>query len=192
MKIIVFDLETTGLPIQTEDKKYHNYEDIQFYDSSRIVSICWNIYDETGEMVSCNYHIIKNKDFDIDNDSYATQINGITKEKSKNYGKDINKILEDFSNDCKHANQLIAHNIQFDYNIILSECFRYGLTECILNIKAVEKFCTKINSYYLIGRYLKLVELYDYFNNKTFEGQHNALKDVEACANCYFNLVSYS
>ena len=166
MKIIVFDLETTGLPIQTENRKYNNYEDIQFYDTSRIVSICWNIYDETREMVSCNYHIIKNTDFDIDNDSYATQINGITKEKSTNYGKDINKILKNFSDDCKDANQLVAHNIQFDYNIILSECFRYDLKDYITNIKAVEKFCTKINSYYIYNKYLKLTDLYDFFNNK--------------------------
>ncbi|GAG81881.1 unnamed protein product, partial [marine sediment metagenome] len=54
----------------------------------------------------------------------------------------------------------------------------------------VEKFCTKINSYYIYNKYLKLTDLYFYFNNKPFEGQHNALKDVEACANCYFNLVS--
>lgn len=191
MKIIVFDLETTGLPMKNNNGDYYNYEDIKFYDKSRIVSICWNIYNDLGEIISCNYHIIKSMDFDINNNSYATKLNGITKEKSNN-GKNIKKILLNFSDDCKNCDILVAHNINFDYNIILSECFRYNMNNSIKNIKTIEKFCTKKNSNYIFGKYLKLFELYKYFNNKIFEGQHNALKDVEACANCYFNLVSHS
>ena len=135
MKIIVFDLETTGLPMKNNNGDYYNYEDIKFYDKSRIVSICWNIYNDLGEIISCNYHIIKSMDFDINNNSYATKLNGITKEKSNN-GKNIKKILLNFSDDCKNCDILVAHNINFDYNIILSECF--GAKKSPLNFLVIK------------------------------------------------------
>ena len=41
--LLIFDLETTGLPITPRFGEYYNYIENDKYNSSRIVSIAWSI-----------------------------------------------------------------------------------------------------------------------------------------------------
>ncbi len=53
MKVLVFDTETTGLPSRKGYDKYYPYTELIHYDKSRIISICWHLYEDK-KLVSKN------------------------------------------------------------------------------------------------------------------------------------------
>ena len=57
----------------------------------------------------------------------STKIHGITHQISKNQGFDIKDILEIFQVCINAADYVVAHNINFDRNMILAECYRNKL-----------------------------------------------------------------
>ena len=97
--ILIFDTETTGLPERKGRFNYYSYKRLDKYNSSRLVSICWKKFTPSGKCIKTVYHIIKPKDFEIDDTSIATEINGITQEIANNDGVDINTILNDLNPD---------------------------------------------------------------------------------------------
>ena len=63
--VFVFDTETTGLPDRNKHSstKYYPPEELNHYDSSRIVSIAWMIFNKMGEVKYSRYAVIKPDDF---------------------------------------------------------------------------------------------------------------------------------
>jgi len=70
--ILIFDLETIGLPITKGYRKYHPYNKLQYYNNSRIVQMAFQVYeeqkDETYHMTKEYDVIIKPDDFIINNE----------------------------------------------------------------------------------------------------------------------------
>ena len=120
MKVLVFDTETTGLPSRKGYDNYFPYTETSHYDTSRIVSICWNTY-ENNSLVNSQYHIIKPSNFEIDNKSYACKINGITQEVALKDGINILELFEKLHSDLYNCDIIVAHNLLFDKHILLSE-----------------------------------------------------------------------
>ena len=195
MKILVFDIETTGLP---KDMK----GDIK--DSSNwpyIVQLSWLVYDDTIKCVVAEEDIIiklsDNKQIPIE----STKIHGITNEKMLNEGVSINKILPKFLNNFKDCQILVAHNIKFDINIIQAEFFRNFNINPIQDHNKIEyctmkygKSITKIwkQSKYYDGLYLKpprLSELHEKLFATTPTNLHNSMVDVWACFRCFHHMV---
>ena len=203
MKILVIDIETTGLP---KDMK----GDIK--DSSNwpyIVQISWLVYDDAIKSItSIHDHIIKlpdNKQIPIE----STKIHGITNEKMLNEGVSINQILSgttaanssDFLKDFKDCQILVAHNIKFDINIIQAEIFRNFNYNPIPDYNKIEyctmkygKSITKIRrkSHWCDGFYLKppkLSELHEKLFATTPTNLHNSMVDVWACFRCFHHMV---
>ena len=203
MKILVFDIETTGLP---KDMK----GDIK--DSTNwpyIVQISWLVYDDAiKSIVSLHDHIIKlsdNKQIPIE----STKIHGITNEKMLNEGVSINQILSgttaanssDFLKDFKDCQILVAHNIKFDINIIQAELFRNFKINPLQDHNKIEyctmkygKSITKIwkQSKYYDGLYLKpprLSELHEKLFAMTPTNLHNSMVDVWACFRCFHHMI---
>ena len=58
MKVIVFDTETTGLPITKGFNNYYSYKELEKYNSSRLLSICWQVYKDTQS----KKHLIEEKE----------------------------------------------------------------------------------------------------------------------------------
>jgi len=197
MKVIVFDTETTGLPITKGFNNYYSYKDLDKYNSSRLLSICWQVYDNTT-FISSNYFIIKPVDFTIDNKSKSCEINGITQEMALEKGIDINEVFTKLFNDLINTDRLVAHNINFDVNIILSELYRNNKNNIIDLLLSKSLYCTMINGKNIAKikfknsnniKLPKLVELYKHYFNTEFENAHNAEVDVTACAKCYFKMI---
>lgn len=195
MKVLVFDTETTGLPTRKGYDKYYPYTELQHYDESRIVSIAWNLYDDT-ELLSSKYYIIKPDTFKIDDTSKSCEINGITQAIAEKDGINITDMLVELHTDLYNCDVIVAHNILFDTHILLSELHRYKRDDMIAIFDNKELYCTMNNTKDLLkipmrfGDYKspKLTELYEFLFNETFDNNHNALADVEACAKCYFKL----
>jgi len=197
MYSFIFDTETSGLPKRIGYDKYHPYKITENYNSSRIVSICWNLYNKE-EQVNSNYHIIKPVDFQINNKSKACEINGITQEIGCEKGININEMFDLLKEDLIKCEVIVAHNILFDKNVLLSELFRYNRQDIIEIFLSKNNYCTmklsknllKIKMKFGGFKNPKLIELYQFFFNEDFGNAHSADADVEACAKCYFKMIS--
>lgn len=196
MKVLVFDTETTGLPKTLGFNKYYSYKESEYYKNSRIVSICWKVYED-GNLISNHYYLIRPIDFKIDNNSYACKINKITQEDAFSNGIIIEDMYNKLEVDLKIIDKIVAHNLLFDKHILLAEFYNSRRNDLIKLFESKEMFCTMNYSKNILkipmknGLYKppKLIELYNYLFQSDFEGAHNAEADVDACANCYFQLL---
>tara|TARA_Y100000389_G_scaffold40753_1_gene35322 strand:+ start:733 stop:1293 length:561 start_codon:yes stop_codon:yes gene_type:complete len=186
MKIIVWDTETTGLPIQNSRKGFLKPENYKCYDSARLVEISMFFYENEILQYKINY-IIRPDNFEIKN----SHIHGITQENALENGIDIKFVLTKVYDMMKDCDKLVAHNIQFDKNILLAEAYRYNHMELIQCIEEKEKVCTmllgqkKLN----LKKRPKLCELYSILFQKEPDVElHRASNDVMLCAECYFKL----
>lgn len=181
---LFFDTETTGLP--------GNYDapisDLENWP--RLVQLAWLTYDKNGKKIDGSGFIIKPEGFTIP--EQASNIHGITTEQALTKGEDLKNILLNFAEVIKESKIIVAHNISFDEKIIGAEFLRkkivHDLSESI-------RVCTKeeATDYCQIpGNYgykwPRLAELHVKLFGEDFEGAHDALADVEACARCFFEL----
>ena len=114
-KYLFFDTETTGLP--------QNFN-APLSDSDnwpRMVQIAWQLHDENGELIENQDYIIKPEGYDIPFN--ATRIHGISTKMAQEQGRDLQEVLEEFTEVLKKTKVVAGHNIDFDYkitNIILN------------------------------------------------------------------------
>lgn len=190
---LVFDLETTGLPIFNKEGKYkfHSFKNLKMYDPSRIVSISWILLDNFGNILKQSYHIIRPLDFVIDNNSVATKIHGITHEISIEKGVLWENVYNEFLGDLKFCDKLVAHNIQFDLSVMMSEMFRYNKHEGVTEMLGKTRLCTL-----QLGRIAmdqkkapKLGELYKFLYNEEIENAHDAYYDTLNCCKCMIAML---
>ena len=162
MKYLFFDTETTGLPKNREDaiKGPGNWP--------HIVSLSWQVYENNKHIKSESY-IIKPMEWRIHEDSI--KIHGITNEKALLEGHDLLNIINKFMNE--KADYLIAHNVDFDYNVIMNAI----LWDLRLAFPTFGKlFCTMKNSREIMKipyanglrgyKPPKLIELYEFVLKK--------------------------
>ena len=192
MIVMTFDTETTGLPtkrnvsIEEEDCWPH------------IVQLSWICYDTDNQnLISINDIIIKlPENCSIPKDS--SDIHGITDSISREKGIPIKDALLKFIIDYNNANMIVAHNINFDKNMIKVECFRQGYHN-IFRDKPIIEYCTMkfgspITKLKIINpktnkekiKFPKLIELYQKLFNEVPNNLHNSLIDVLACFRCFY------
>ena len=95
-----------------------------------------------------------------------------------------------------HADTLVAHNYQFDSQILAAMLFRNGHDDMAAElVKGKKSFCTMqrtTNLCRLPGPYgfkwPKLVELHQFLFNEGFVGAHDAMFDIKATMKCYYEL----
>jgi DNA polymerase III epsilon subunit-like protein len=182
------DTETTGIPEQKSYNKYFEPHLINYYDSSRLVELGYMITDDVGNIIKKQSYIVKPNGFTIKN----SQIHGITMEQAETTGLDIELVLEAFYIDLKKIDRIIGHNINFDKNILLSECYREYMCESsiVKKIKTINMQCTmemgkrKLS----LEKPPKLIYLHKLIFNRDIVQEHRALSDVYMCYECYFNI----
>ena len=185
--VCFFDLETTGLPMTKGWDLYHSPQMTDFYDPSRIIEIAYIICESQGPELCRKSFLIKPDNFVVKN----SEIHGITQENLVEKGLDIKDVFKEVLKDWKSVNTIVGHNVNFDYHVLLSECYRYGVIELAELIKTKNVKCTmKMGKEFLkIPKYPKLVHLYQYCTNTSDTIQsHRALDDVEWCLTCYFKM----
>jgi len=184
VKLLFFDTETTGLP--------RNYKapvsDLNNWP--RLVQIAWLVTDIEGNELGGKNYIVKPNGFSIPKE--ASRVHGITTEIALKKGEEIAPVLESFLDDLEEASVAIAHNITFDEKIAGSELLRSGYPN-LLDSK--RRFCTMRSSTsfcaipgYYGNKWPKLQELHVKLFGEDFDGAHDALADVKACARCFFKL----
>jgi hypothetical protein len=188
MNKIVFDTETTGLPIRKSG--FNNYYDPSLthcYDTSRLVQLGYIVLDKSNNVVKKYSTIIKPDKFKIEN----SEIHGITNIMAENTGLKVVDVLEIFLKDVKECDTLIAHNIKFDYHIIISEMYRAELNDMIKEFGSKKLYCTMLEAtkLYSLQKTPKLSELFTLlYPDRNWVQKHDALDDSEYCMLCYLKM----
>ena len=120
---LIFDTETTGLPTNWSAP----ISDTENWPNC--VQLAWQTYNNKGELIDVQSHIINIKDKEIPLDS--ANIHKIYTENSREYGLDIKEVLEKFTLALENAEYVVGHNVLFDINIISCEYYRLNMTKSI-------------------------------------------------------------
>ena len=187
--ILFFDTETTGTP--------RNYR-APVSDSDnwpRLVQLAWIMADKDGHILKQKSVIIKPDGFSIPSD--ASNVHGITTERAMREGKALAEVLKEFATDLSFATQVVGHNIDFDQHIVGAELYRLDMDyDALMNKPSVctmvssTDFCAIPNPNPYFGGYKwpSLSELHRKLFGRDFSGAHDALADITATKDCFFEL----
>lgn len=196
MKVLVFDVETTGLPIGK------NPSISELDNWPYIVQLSYIMYDASKNEIDLSYNeIIKIPEYvEISNESI--KLHNITMERNQRIGVNIRVALQTFNRVLQQADIVVGHNISFDKRMIMVECAR-NLVYHRFNNKGIKKveYCTMKNSVDVcrIERFTKngekyfkyptLSELYNNLFKEIPKNTHDSFMDVLLCLRCYVKLV---
>jgi DNA polymerase III epsilon subunit-like protein len=207
MKLLIFDTETTGLPPKSKTLKN---EELHLWPY--VVQFSYIVYDtETHRIIKIKDDVIH---IPIEMCQEVIDIHGITNKMARASTCLINDSLQEFYADYLRVDQLIAHNFQFDWNMIQIELMRLIIREkpfqeniylsilkTIQEITPERTYCTMANSTELCDlktrskfgkefvKFPKLSELHYHLFGVTPRNLHNSLNDVVICLRCYYKLV---
>lgn len=186
---LFFDTETTGL---ADYKMPANWE-----GQPRICQLGAILTDQEGRVKAEANLLIKPEGWTIP--EAASAIHGIGQEDAENYGLPIKTVLAIFSRFVSKSYAVVAHNIRFDLFLLEVECSRlpakldlptrYHCTmeesKDVLRLPPTKRMTdlgmTKFKN-------PNLQEAYRHFFGRDFEGAHDAMADVRACRDVFFEL----
>jgi len=186
---LFFDCETTGLP----EIRYFSPEVADKWP--RIVQIAWARYDGRGNEEESRTFIVRPDGFTIPPDS--TKIHGISHARALREGRDLAGVLDEFL-DAANApsTTLVAHNLDYDRHVVGGELVRtrkpLGFLELpgICTMKETTELCQLPRPGGGYGhKWPTLEELHHYCFGFSYEGAHDAGRDIEACAKSFFRLL---
>jgi DNA polymerase III epsilon subunit-like protein len=187
-RVLIFDVETTGLITKNQPKPH-------------ILQLCFIVYHVKKQKIEKIFNNYIRVDSNVAIDSFITNLTGINRDICNDKGVNIVFALEEFYNAYMCCDCIIAHNLDFDREMIRIEiernCSDHFLNSLFhpkyKNIFYIEEYCTmKSNVDYCSlyfpnstrKKYPKLSELYFKKFGKYPENQHDALGDVMACFAC--------
>lgn len=183
----VYDTETSGLP----RKRKTSYKDNDAYSTCRIVSIAWVVLDAKYEIMTSKYYVVKPSSESIPFSAASIAIHGISNELAQETGIMFNDVVTALTNDIKCCKTLVAHNISFDFGVLLHELNLGGYDSVIHHIFNMNRICTMHEGKKVLGlkKFPRLAELYALlFDGDQFEKAHHALADTEACVKCFIKM----
>ena len=190
--ILIFDLETNGLP-------YSSNIGYKFVNNwPRIVQIAWGLYNSQGHNLVFRNYTLKPIDFTISKES--TKIHGISNSFAKKNGIEMHNIFKIFQKDLEKSSFIVAHNLNFDRNTLLSEFIRMDRSDLIHLFETKKQICTlnetidfcRLNgspNSHSLYKWPKLSELYKKLFNRNIQNAHDAEYDVKNLSKCFFELL---
>jgi DNA polymerase-3 subunit alpha len=201
-RVIVLDLETTGLPMMKGFNEFHAPNHQVYYDAARVIQIAWQIIDVAAsgdsKLVSQeNHYILPAGLFYIH--PKAALIHGITLSTVKSRGNDLSTVLRFLQRDLHGVTTFVGHNVDFDFNVLVSELLRIDTQHALVTpLYSLRRVCTMQSStahckLFRPGggyKWPKLAELFvSLFPGRKFLNAHDALGDVIVTSLCYVELV---
>ncbi len=185
-KYLFFDTETTGIP--NDYKAPCTNTD----NWPRLVQLGWLLTDAAGRILSEGNHIVRPDGFEIP--KAASDVHGITTEFALENGKPLLDVIFAFGADLNQADCVVGHNLDYDLHIVGAEYVRLGYDSRIMfarptlcTMQATIQFCN------IPGRFgpkwPKLMELYTKLFGQEFDGAHDAMADIVATKDCFFELI---
>lgn len=181
---LIFDTETTGLP------KDYKAPMSEVENWPRVIQLAWALYDNKRNLVAERVDLIQPDGWEMPTGEFWIE-NGFSQAQSETEGIPIREALLGFLTQIEQTTHLIAHNLSYDHPVLGAECIRAGMTAknkpkryCTKEIAT--EFCAIPGNYGF--KWPKLSELHIKLFDEDFEGAHDAMIDVKACAKCYFEL----
>ncbi len=181
---LFIDCETTGLP------KNWRAPVTDLDNWPRVVQLAWARYDAKRRHLETKSYIVKPEGFTIPRD--AQRVHGISTSRALADGRSLMRVLKALRVAAQEADVLVAHNLQFDENVIAAEFLRLRIDS---PFRMKHRNCTMIETTdfcRLPGPYgykwPTLAELHWSLFDEELEEAHDARIDVVACANCFFEL----
>ena len=191
---LFFDTETTGLI---------NKKPILDPNQSRLLQLGAILTSPEGDIITTINTLVQIGSATIN--PYAFAAHGITSEKANSEGVSAKQAFEKFHELCDSAECLIAHNHNFDFNIIkltakqITEYYEDPSDPDIMlsEIEDIPFYCTMVQATEFCAlpkkkgsgfKYPKLMELYTILFEREFSGAHDAMADVTATMECFFEL----
>lgn len=185
--IVFFDTETIGTP--------DNYR-APMSDSAnwpRMVELAWAISQDGETLEGQHARLIQPDGWAIPPEAEA--IHGITTEDCQIHGMPASEVLAEILGVTSRAALLVGHNIEFDLAIVGAELYRIGLGDVADLMAGQLRYCTMRSGVELCrlpGRYgfkwPRLNELYRELFGREPKLAHRAGADVQATAECYFEM----
>lgn len=185
-KYLFFDTETTGIP--NDYKAPCTNTD----NWPRLIQLGWLLTDAAGRILSEGNHIVRPDGFEIP--KAASDVHGITTEFALENGEPLLDVIFAFGADLNQADCMVGHNLDYDLHIVGAEYVRLGYDSRIMfarptlcTMQATIQFCN------IPGRFgpkwPKLMELYTKLFGQEFDGAHDAMADIVATKDCFFELI---
>jgi DNA polymerase III subunit epsilon len=182
-----FDCETTGLP------RVRHFSREAVDEWPHLVQIAWARCDLHGNAEESRCHIVRPEGFRIPED--ATRIHGISHTHARRVGRGLAEVLDEFleASDAP-GTILVAHNLDYDLGVVGSELVRTGKpldfldTPGICTMKSTTDLCRIPRPGGWGYKWPTLEELHTFVFGGSYEGAHDAARDLEACARCFFTL----
>ena len=186
LKYLFFDTETTGIP--------QNYK-APCTDTDnwpRLVQLGWILTDGEGLELGRGNRIVRPDGFEIP--TAASDVHGITTERALAEGEPLHDVMMTFGADLNASNWLVGHNIDYDLHVVGTEYYRLGYDHRIMfarpyvcTMQATIDFCNIPGKYG--SKWPKLQELYVRLFGHEFDGAHDAMADISATKDCFFELL---
>jgi len=203
MRILCFDTETTGIPPRKSPTIFtvNNWP--------YVVQLGFILYDTDKHEILIKQDLIINvSEYGIVIPESSTKIHGITNDASKMDGVPIVNALNSFLYALQSCDMLVAHNIEFDWNMINVEVMRQLLMrnkhiqrQWIQINSEITHYCTMKSSVDICRiesvnrnsgkkyfKYPRQYELHKHLFNTNLTNLHNAFNDVLVCLRCFYKL----
>lgn len=188
---LIFDTETTGFPLP----------DFKDPNNPRVTQLAWVLLNEDGKIFKKYSSLIDPDGWTIptveelkakgSKNPHFFEENNMSTERCKKEGRPIEFAVKHFIEAIEESKYIIAHNLKFDLAVMSSEMYR--LKKSAKN-KPI-RICTMDSTTNLLKipgpkgfKWPNLTELHTFLFGKGFEGAHDAMDDVKACANCFWVL----
>lgn len=174
---LVYDTETNGFP-----------------PKARMAQLAFILYDENGNIIKEFASHCKPDGWEIPKEKFFIE-NNMSTERCEAEGIPVFNVLREFQEALKLAKYKIAHNHNFDNQIVTNEIAFAGIEPALFKYK--KSFCTMLNTIDYVGainkwgkpgKWPSLMELHQKLFECEFEGAHDALDDVRATGKCFFEL----
>jgi DNA polymerase III epsilon subunit-like protein len=187
-RFLLVDCETTGLP----RTRYFSADEVEGWP--RLVQVAWGRCDSRGKMPEAQCRIIRPEGFRIPEE--ATMIHGISHAHARRVGRDLGEVLDELREELiRPGTVLVAHNLEYDWGVLASEFVRLKKPLSVLEIPGIctMKSTTEVCCLPRLGgfgyKWPTLEELHIYLFGRSYEGTHDASRDLEACARCFHKLL---
>lgn len=200
--VVIFDLETTGLPLG----RTPFYQNVTAYEKARIVSISMQFWKKDKDPVTgkCEHVFTYNAYRKPEGFVWGgEEFHQITEEDAFVQGKSFIEILGDIMPYLMKSDLMVCHNVLFDKNVFLSEVFRVrdvfpGGSDVLFHLNQMRTYCTMEHGVMVTRIPLpsdhsrfkkpKLVELYRKLFGVDFQNPHSADSDCAATVAIYWQL----
>lgn len=133
MRALFFDTETTGLPKERNVSATEN--PLNWPD---LVSLSWAV-TEGSKLIRAKSYLVQPKGWTIPEDSI--KIHGISQKMAEQDGTDLRQVMKEFIRDLHLVDISIAHNLEFDKNVVIAASLKHLKEEVALRWPPYE-FCT--------------------------------------------------